>query len=408
MNNKFKKFNYPYITDGFVLDTSDPLQMGRLKIWCPAIDGEFYNISHLPWAEYCSPFAGITNDFPAGPRKQKSKGPVAYGFFALPKLNAQVLVFLLNGDPNRRFYMGSFFDHQRNRSLPAGRNITRDRLKHGPFTDLEERLEPEHTNLKIAFGIKDDDYQGLANPLAQQLGSFERTVAQAQTNKDGLDGYAQSAADPENYKDPQTYCWITPGHHKIIMNDGAADCKVRISTCEGHQILMDDTNNRIYIQTALGNNWIELSGDGQIFIYSGESVSVHAEKDFNVFAGRNINLEAEKMVNIKSGAETRITAGNTLHLKSAGAGTILSSCEGIDFNATGDFKISSDATIHIKAGSNIIEEGAQIHLNGPSAAKASCSASAYSPSIIPEHELWARPNVDKEQLKTKTPQLKKS
>ena len=72
--------------------------MGRLKIWCPALDGEHYNISHLPWSEYCSPFAGITQDFPAGPGKKVSNGPVAYGFWALPKLNAQVLVFLLNGE----------------------------------------------------------------------------------------------------------------------------------------------------------------------------------------------------------------------------------------------------------------------------------------------------------------------
>ena len=44
MYNRIKDFsyNYPFIVEGFVVDTSDPEQMGRLRIWCPALDSEVY------------------------------------------------------------------------------------------------------------------------------------------------------------------------------------------------------------------------------------------------------------------------------------------------------------------------------------------------------------------------------
>lgn len=43
--------SFPFITDGIVKDTEDPQQNGRLKIWCPSLDGENVDIDFLPWAE---------------------------------------------------------------------------------------------------------------------------------------------------------------------------------------------------------------------------------------------------------------------------------------------------------------------------------------------------------------------
>jgi hypothetical protein len=97
------KFQFPFIIEGFVMATDDPSQMGRCKIWCPALDGETYSIDTLPWAEYASPLAGVTNDFPAGRDAAPNKGWASYGFWAIPKIGAQVLVFLLNGNHARRF-----------------------------------------------------------------------------------------------------------------------------------------------------------------------------------------------------------------------------------------------------------------------------------------------------------------
>jgi hypothetical protein len=384
-NHKNNPNLLPFIVEGFVMATDDPLQMGRLKVWCPGVDGENYDISLLPWAEYCSPLAGITVDFPAGRNKKVSKGPVAYGFYAPPKLNAQVLIFFLNGQANRRFYFGSFFDLQRNRSLPAGRNTSMDLKKHGPLTDIEEPLEPAYSNLKAAFG---DD---LSNPIAEMYGTTERQIAQARTDKTGAEGYAPSMADPDKYKDSQTYTWTTPGHHSIIMSDHEAHCRVRIKTCEGNQIIMDDTNGHIYISTALGNSWVELKENGDVYVYSGKSVSVRAQNDINLHADNNVNIEAGNEVNVISGKNMNLTSNTNVNISSAGGSTVLSACANIDLTSQQSTRIFANGILGLKGSSGIIQTGSEIHLNGPDAPEPDCALTATSPEILPTHEPYQRP-----------------
>ena len=114
--------------------------------------------------------------------KAISKGVVPYGFWAVPPLNAQVLVFCLHGVASRRFYFACVYDYQRNRGLPAGRNVSRDKTKAGPLTDLEEPLQPAYDNLRAAFG------EDLGGAVGAAHGVYERQVAQARTEKNGLHG----------------------------------------------------------------------------------------------------------------------------------------------------------------------------------------------------------------------------
>ena len=358
----------PFIYEGFVMDTDDPMQEGRLKIWIPTIDGESYTISTLPWATYASPLAGTTVNFPAGRNKDVSNGPVAYGFWAIPKINATVYVFFINGNFTRRVWFANSFDHQRNRSLPAGRNTWMDDpTKVGPFTDTEEPLQPAYKNARAA-GID----------------SFERQVAQSRTEKNGADGYSPSMADP-SYKDPQTYCWTTPGHNTIIMSDNATDCKIRIKSCEGNQIVLDDSNGRVYISSALGNTWLELNEDGNVYVYAGKSFSVHAQGDINMTAGGNLNMAAGGAVNIISGTSTSISAGGNININSS-ASTVLSSCANLDMTGNANVRIQSGQQMGLTGTAGLFQTASEIHLNGPTAPLPECAGSASPPSIIPSHE----------------------
>jgi hypothetical protein len=391
-----RDFNlYPYITEGYVMSTDDPEQMGRLKVWCPALDGDSKTISNLPWAEYATPFGGITVDFPVGRNDTPNFGPASYGFWSIPKLNAKVLIFLLNGNPNTRCYFASVFGTHMNRSLPAGRNTTTDN-KGGPWTDTYEPIQPAYANLHAAFG------QNLNSPIAKTRGVYERQVAQDRTVKDGSEGYAKAAADPSGYLDPQTYCWTTPGHHFITMNDSADNCRIRIRSCEGNQVILDDTNERIYISTAKGNTWVELDEDGHIHIYGSQSISMRSEMDINIAAERNINLEAKSGINMKCPADIRLDSGN-IHLK-AGAQLVGSGCS-VDFNSSAT-KISG-GTIDLKSEGLFAMEGSKVTvktgtkptdddkderiLPGGPAAQAACAIGANGPSIIPSHEPFGRP-----------------
>jgi Type VI secretion system/phage-baseplate injector OB domain len=354
------------LMEGSVVDTSDPQQMGRVKIWVPGLDGDMYNIDDLPWATYMSPFAGQTRDYPAGPGNTKTSGFASYGFWAVPKAGALVVVGFLYDDPNRRVYMGSYFRDHGNRSLPVGRN--RSDLAQAPISDTFEPMEPQTTNLKTQFNGK------LDAPEAKTRGTYERAVAQDKTDKDGTEGYQVGLVDVKDDKgsplyESQTYVLATPGRHAIIMQDNPATGRVRIKTAAGHQIIMDDANERIYVSTAKGASWFEMDQDGRIHVYGADSVSMSAGGSFNLTAVGDINMAAGGNVNMQAGAAMRLAACAPLSISGVGV------------------HLESSAAFNILAAGDLLQTGSNIHLNGPGAAPADCPT---APSTIPSHEPWER------------------
>lgn len=77
----------------------------------------------------------------------------------------------------------------------------------------------------------------------------------------------------------------------------------RIRTRTGHQILLHNSEDLVYITNSQGTSWIELTSNGKIDVYSKDSISIHTENDLNVKAGRDINFEAGRNINIKATAE---------------------------------------------------------------------------------------------------------
>lgn len=354
------------LMEGVVVDTSDPQQMGRVKIWVPAVDGDMYDIVNLPWATYMTPMGGQTRDYPAGPDSTKSPGFVSYGLWAVPKNGALVVCGFLYNDANRRVYMGSYFRDHGNRSMPAGRN--RADLGPVPVSDTLDPIQPQTANLNAQFKSK------LTASEAKTRGVYERAVAQDKTDKDGTEGYQTNLVTPSNTKnrplyDPQSYVITTPGRHSIIMHDNPSNGRVRIKTAAGHQIILDDANERIYVSTAKGNSWFEMDQDGRIHVYAADSFSVTTGGDFNVSAAGSFNVNAGKQVNIQAGAEMNL----------AGCGTTSLSGSGVN--------LESSAGFNILAAGTILQTGSAIHLNGPGAGKATCPL---PPSTVPLHEPWPR------------------
>ena len=77
----------------------------------------------------------------------------------------------------------------------------------------------------------------------------------------------------------------------------------RVRTRTGHQILMHNSEDLIYIGNSRGTTWIELTSNGKIDIYAEDSVSIHSQNDLNFRADRDINFEAGRNVSIKATAE---------------------------------------------------------------------------------------------------------
>lgn len=397
----FRNHN-PFIMEGIVLDTNDPNQMGRIKVWIPSIDGELYDKDELPWCEYASPLAGTTNNFRAGRQALTTEGPVSYGFWAIPKISSIVLVFFLNGDANRRFFFGSYHGLHGNRSLPDGRNVNPTTKEKGVWSDTYDPVRPAMDNLKQQFS------NNLTAPEALSRGVFERQAAQDKTEKDGTEGYALNTVD-ETVLDSQTYCWVTPGHHAFIMQDTPENCRLRIKTCEGNQIILDDTNERIYISTARGGAWLEFDEDGHIHFFAKESFSIRAGKDVNIIADNNINIEAGKDVNIKAVAgKMSVASKSALTLQSTGDNVYVTACselhgigkkgtfvDGKTINLTSEGgTFLTNSSFDLKTSGKAILQGKPCIVNGGVARKAEaakCGNDPANPAIVPSHEPWKRP-----------------
>jgi hypothetical protein len=153
----------------------------------------------------------------------------------------------------------------------------------------------------------------------------------------------------------------------------------RVRTRTGHQLLMHNSEDLIYIGNARGTTWIELTSNGKIDIYAQDSISVHTEVDLNIFANRDINLEAGRNINMKSGGRLKADIGTDMELLIASNGKItvggnwdqkiggttkISSVGDLNLATAGAAKYTSSGNTNIAALGNILESATEIQLNG--------------------------------------------
>lgn len=389
------------IAIGTVVDTNDPVQWGRVRAIVPAWgDSWDHKIEGIPWAMYVSPFGGQTNVGTRGPGIQQTEGSVAYGMWAIPKIGAQIVVMSLDEDHQQRLYMGCIYDPFTTNTLPHGRWMFEDHpaldgnkspaKPYGPFSAGDKLIQPLGNNLKLAFGNKAESFEWqtrAADYSASRIdvSQLHLTPSKVQDDKAvssdtgwvSTQGYQTSRIDPngatvgtdKNY-DSHTYSITTPGFHSLSMDDRMENCRVRFRTTSGHQILLDDTNERIYISTAQGKNWVEMDQAGNIDIFTASKISIHAADEINLTSDKTIRMSAKEGIHLQSDKEVRMHGKESVHIKSGN-----------------ELKLTSKGGTHVNSSDTILLTGSKIHLNGP---KASTATSALYTNRIPMHEPWAR------------------
>lgn len=436
------------VTLGTVVDTNDPQQMGRVRVICPFWGDKFSTpIEDIPWATYMTPFGGNVAAGSRGPGIQQSEGGVSYGMWAIPKVGARVAIMCIDGDPQYRIYLGCVYEQFSNHTMPHGRWMyddhpelekSGDQKPLGPYTSREKLISPASSNFQQAFGhigepnyewrTRAGDYTVSAVDTRQLDKSAGKVADDKAISHDGwvsTQGYAESRLDSKasssytdkNYDSP-VYSWTTPGFHAFSMDDRQENCRIRIRTVGGHQIIFDDTNERIYISTAKGENWIELDEDGNIDMYTSNKLNVRAEKginfttdkDFRVYAKTGIHLISEADVRVQSATDThlkvgqnlRVHAGQTLYLQAdqaihgkAGDSLFLESSSELNIRSGSELKLAGGSSVDVNAGGNFQVTAPEIHFNGPTAAMAGSAESASEEkakftSRVPAHEPWAR------------------
>jgi putative chitinase len=213
------------------------------------------------------------------------------------------------------------------------------------------------------------------------------------------------------------------GGSTFVMDDGDVNGQnelIRLRTRTGHQILMHNSHDLIYIANSKGTAWIEMTSNGKIDIFAQDSVSIHTENDFNFRADRDINIEAGRNIHVRAGKnmETNIAGYNYLtvdqdqkisirgtHDETIGGLTKISIASTFNLNVENDVRQTAGGSFNIGAESNIsigtaaslnlgangqlVASGSAIHLNGPAAA---APASAENAEIPPDLPLFSLPN----------------
>jgi len=124
------------------------------------------------------------------------------------------------------------------------------------------------------------------------------------------------------------------------------DESFRIRTRTGHQILLHNSEDLIYITNASGSAWIELTSQGKIDIYAADSVSIRTESDFNFVADRDINLSAGRTINLHAASRINLNAIDTLNIKS-NASMFVNADSNLNLKATGKLQMSGDTNVDI-------------------------------------------------------------
>jgi phage baseplate assembly protein gpV len=160
----------------------------------------------------------------------------------------------------------------------------------------------------------------------------------------------------------------------------------RVRTRTGHQILMHNSEDLIYIGNSRGTTWIELTSNGKIDIYAQDSVSIHTENDFNFKAGRDFNFEAGRNINMKTetgrwrvevatnleflvNENANITVGADNNLL-VGGNTRISTGANFNVSTNGDNRLTATGDTNIGSGGDHIESAASINMNSTKTAEA--------------------------------------
>jgi hypothetical protein len=408
-----------------VKNHGDKSQMGQLEV--ALIQGNVDDPEVIEGAivpvRYLSPFYGVTsyNYVKPGDPKNFNNTQKSYGMWMIPPdIGTRVLVIFINGDENQGFWIGCIQDRYQNYMVPG---IAYQELSKTDLT-AEQWARYGTTKLPVAEMNKKaiGNINRPINTITRPVHPFAERLLQQGLLKDEIRGLTSSSARREvpssvfgistpgplddsdtGLKDVVRYGSESAtipvsrlGGSTFVMDDGDDDGEnelVRIRTRTGHQILLHNTKDLIYIANAGGTAWIEMTSNGKIDIFAQDSISIHSEQDFNLRAERNFNIEAGENVNIKAFNNLNIdinkvvsmTAGKSLTVSAEGNLSLSSNAQGNLYAKS--LLVTGDGNLNLKSSGTVNIGGSKTGIATQVALNDSGAASATPASFIPGTKL---------------------
>jgi predicted chitinase len=447
----------PYLAK--VVNHLDPTYMGSLEVAViKGTPGQPKTESSNVIVKYCSPFFGSTSAaFEGNNSSNFNDVQKSYGFWMVPPdIGCTVMVIFIDGDINQGYWFGCVPDQFQNQMTPGIAASQYSAVGPGDEAKYGTKLLPVAEFHKASRDMSvpnPDTFTKAIHPFADRLvqqgllldtvrgvtsSSARREVPSAVfgiSTPGPVDTSVNAPRKAIGFQDSSSVRIPTSrlGGSTFVMDDGDKDGQnelVRIRTRTGHQILLHNSSDLIYIANSKGTAWVELSSNGKIDIYAEDSISIHSEQDFNFRADRDINIEAGRNINMQaySGIQMQsvdrfyltcdnegkiniannlqVTAGSEIRMKSgdttsfiagvdfrAQAGTNLNLQAGTDINqsAGGAWKVGATGSTNITSGHHV-ETAGTIDMNGPAAATpiAAGANAAVVPTILDTFNLPAR------------------
>jgi hypothetical protein len=420
-----------------VIHIVDSEYMGKIRVQILHVgsngtttDGE------LAWATYMSPFFGTTSENYLG---QSTAGKAAfddtqksYGMWVpTPDIGTTVIVMFIEGMANKGYWFGCAPEKYKNFMVPgiASTSLNADYLTQNarvPVAEFNAALnkkpgdsptsviKPVHPFIFKSLkdqGLINDDTRGITSSSARrespsrvwgistagpvdkngpvgEIGSPEETRKAAHSRLGGSslvmdDGDEKFIRDKPASIAPPKYNFVKPKTTPVGDTTIPHNELIRLRTRTGHQILLHNSEDLIYIGNAKGTAWIELTSNGKVDIYAADSISIHSKADLNIRADRDINMEAGRNVNIKSVKKTHIEAVDNFELVLSANGFITTKGN-LNVGTTGNNVFSATGNTSLKSGGTHAETAAgNIYMNSSVAAAAAPTASPLSTSTVP-------------------------
>jgi len=401
-----------------VVSHGDSTYMGRLKVELLRNAGNDNDTSpgQIIEVDYMTPFYGTTNiDYVDADPDDYNNTQKSFGMWMIPPTPGSfVMVIFHNGKIERGYWIGCLpgLDIGSNFSVPglaATKYNLDDQSKRIPVAEYNKIAQgtqkeetkadkPRHLFADVleTQGLLEDDIRGITTSSARRetpsmvfgistpgpvdkngkqgaIGEAPKKIPNARVSflggttlvmDDGDDKYLRKTAagdgPPEYAADEQGE---DDGNNTIPHNE-----LVRIRTRTGHQILLHNSEDLIYIGNARGTSWIEMSSNGKIDIYAEDSISIHTKNDINFLADRDINFEAGRNVNIKATERVQVESVTDTNIIVGADGKITTTGK-FDINTGDTNKFTSGGDTHISAANTAID-GGNINFNSGIATEA--------------------------------------
>ena len=189
------------------------------------------------------------------------------------------------------------------------------------------------------------------NAQKGQVGPAERKINKFISRLGGHtivmdDGNDRKLRKTKPWEGPNEYADLEDGETGGLVNF-PQDETFRIRTRTGHQILLHNSEDLIYITNARGTAWIELTSNGKIDIFCQDSISVRTTQDYNIVAERDFNVHAGRSINFHAGSSFNIQSMNDLNIK-CGANLTLSADTNLSLKGNNKINIEGDSALDLK------------------------------------------------------------